>query len=312
MNEPPFWNCYDVVLAAESPLHLGWHSLGLIRRTRYYIPARTIWGLLVARLAPALARGYDGSAMYQEARRQLANAARCTCFFPLLQRQGQEDEWLLPRFTSRGLCFGGLPAAEFERTFVSSLASAALEARTLTAEQGALHDSEALAPVGANRERLCFRGYILLRQGISLDAVAGVLRACSVGGDRRYGWGRLRLLRGLAQPCSDLLFGTFRVHDRDSGEGPVLAVEPPGAFTLPAHLECDTAAPEELEGDIEVVSGRDWEAGTGSGSSFRAGSGQSFPPARVCWAPGTVAAGRTVYGGRFRIGAEGIWEKEAS
>jgi len=48
------WRCYQAVFAAASEVHIGWHDLGTIMRTRYYVPARNLWGVLVAGLAPVL------------------------------------------------------------------------------------------------------------------------------------------------------------------------------------------------------------------------------------------------------------------
>ena len=32
------WRTYRVVYQAKSPVHIGWHTLGYINLTRYYIP----------------------------------------------------------------------------------------------------------------------------------------------------------------------------------------------------------------------------------------------------------------------------------
>src|ERR1051326_8782018 len=44
------WGFYELRFRLLSPLHIGHQKIGNIQRTRHYVPARTLWGALTARL----------------------------------------------------------------------------------------------------------------------------------------------------------------------------------------------------------------------------------------------------------------------
>jgi len=37
------WQLFQVTYELHSPLHIGYHKIGNLQRTRYYIPARNLW-----------------------------------------------------------------------------------------------------------------------------------------------------------------------------------------------------------------------------------------------------------------------------
>lgn len=326
------WKPYQVVFRAESPTHIGWHNLGLISRTRYYVAARNVWGTLVAALAPRLKAGSRVPHMYTECRTLVGQCLRFTPLFALEAADDEAAKTLLrapgtsaspsalqasdgeaaktgvdvfrPRFKEgEGLMYGRLTPEEFENRFVFSQSSAALYAASLTAEDGALHESEFLSPVGRRRaeekrKRLYFLGYFVLRDSpdLPLETLQSAAARISVGADQRYGWGRLALV-GFG-PSGSGIFDEFDVFDADKGECGVRATN--AAFHLPAHLEAGSKPHLALEGDIEMLSGRDWD-------NKKGGAGRSVVKARPCWAPGS--RGKSDPHARFIIQPEGYWTR---
>jgi len=291
MSAPMAWKVFRARLAAEGPIHIGWHHLGMIQRTRYYVPARAVWGALVAGMAPLLHGNEGVDPMYARTQEDLGRWLRFTPFFAC-----DGVEVLRPRYVEEGLYYGRHTVGEFERRHVASQTSTALAAHSLSAEEGALHESEYLKPYRGTR--LEFEGYLLIRRELAVDSVRMALERCAVGADRRYGWGRLRLsANGLSE--ADRVFGVFTALQTDTSdaEGCDVAVEPAeAAYEIPAHVVWSESL-GEFEGELEVVSGRDWSGG---------GSGQRLPTARLCWAPGSRprANGTKL---RFAVDSKGMW-----
>lgn len=316
------WQCLRTVLLAESPIHIGWHSLGLIHRTRYYIPARSLWGALVAGLAPRLGGGDSALNMYQKCAENLESCLRFTYFFAMTKGPGGEDIHR-PRYEyvdkdhlniepsqenkgdkKCGLSMGNLRSEDFEHEFVYSQTSAALNVRTLSAEEGALHESEFLtphirAPRGGSPKALRFLGYLFLHHSLSCEFVKNTLRSCAVGADRRYGWGCLQLEE--AEVYHGKLFNEFRIRDW-TRSGPVIEPVIFDHFQLPAHLIYEESQEGLLEGDLEVLSGRNWDP--------QSGSGRGIETVKVCWAPGSRRIPGQSGRWQFQIDAKGLWKAE--
>ncbi len=290
------WDCYRVAFRAESPVHIGWHELGFVQRTRYYVPARNIWGALVAGLAPLLPEQPSVEGLYAKAQQEVGRLIRATYFFPAPDPDGQRM-WA-PHFEEGGRWLGDLRESEFERRFLTSQAATALDPSRLSAETGALHESEFLSPRGHDGEPLFFVGYLLARETADLDLFRRALGNCRVGAERGYGWGRLTLFPG-AWKVSETVFGVFRVHRRTEGEDPALTCCEHRAV-LPAHMHYRPGV-AKFEGDLEPVAGREWEP--------HRGSGQAISEARLCWVPGCRtrddADARRI---EFSILERGLWD----
>jgi len=288
------WRCFRAVLQARAPIHIGWHELGLIQRTRYYIPARAMWGLLVAGLTPRLKSGPE--LQYEATARDLEDCLRFTCFFPATD-PSDDSQLFRPKYVEkRGITYGELTAAEFESRLVYSQTSAALEPMQLSALDGALHESEFLSPVDPKEKKgVHFVGYLVIHESLDTKLVEDTLRHCCAGADRHYGWGDLQLRGKLRDAGGGPVFETLRY-----AGGCEFMAPSGGPHYLPAHLACD-GAESGFEGALEAVSGRDWCKTDGPGRA-------SQPRAELCWAPGTRVAneGTDI---RFEIGAKGLWTR---
>jgi hypothetical protein len=217
-----------------------------------------------------------------------------------------------------------MPAADFESRFVFSQTSAALNPTSLSAQDGALHESEFLCdgePDAAGGRELHFTGYLLCKaQGLE-EVVRGFANAVptnkvtgqtacptpaegyasiSVGGERNYGWGRLRLWD--CQQTTERLFGEFELVPEESEHPRLRAIphlaSPSEVPYLPAHVlipSDDSSKTVQLKGDVELLGGRDWG---------EKGSGRNLARLALCWAPGTRVEGT---GATFEIGPLGVW-----
>lgn len=291
------WKAYRLVYQAKSPIHIGWHTLGYIKLTRYYITGKSIWGAMTANLTRALYSYKD----YSNVGSELLNKTVLTSyFFPAIDRESP----LLPRFTDTALLHGkdDMPVAEFERIFIKSYGQTAVLTESNTAEDESLHESEYISPcveINGVQRQVFFVGYIFIKEGINYKGVAidlqNIEQAISeiyVGGDRKYGWGNLSLF-GKPQDCVDI-FG-YTIKDMKSGNLEIsLGLNEP----IPAHLSINSAA--KLKGDIEPLVGMDYETSKGFG--------QKVSKAEICWMPGSLCLDDNAI---FKMGEYGILQTHA-
>lgn len=294
------WQRYRLVYMALSPVHIGYHTLGMIDRTRYYIPGRPLWGALTAHLTRRAMRaaevGYSPE-LYEG----VGNFTRENAVLGYFYLAQDPDDPLFPCFTEAGLHYGPLPLREFEARFVRSLTSTATKGDTWTAADGSLHEIEYLVPRTLDGD-VCFVGNLYVRQHPEPEQVPSVLRKLPdltqavldtlqevyVGGERKYGFGRLRRVE-LSAPST---VGSPRL---------VLKA----GDSLPAHLAAEGLS-IEVWGEVEPLVGREWD----STSTDRQGAGQKLSSALLCWTPGSVVQERLEvkvgpFGILHQVGGEG-------
>lgn len=285
------WQCFQVIYELLSPLHIGYRKVGNVQRTRYYIPARNIWGAVTEALTR---RGFQVKDAPQGSYEKMGEWVKAHCAFGywFVRANGQGLE---PCYEQDGLKYGGMTAFEFERCYLGSHVTTALEPATTSAEEGSLHEVEFISPFHpfnpAEEEKV---SRTELGGWLFLDEVASSLLGdderwrswlvdLQIGGERRYGFGRLRLLHFIAKICPQAeLDGPRPRWNLKEGE------------SLPAHAAVDGVAGK---GAIEPFVGRE--------TARSDGFGQKLTEAEVCWEPGTVLQAAT----SFEITTEGIWKK---
>lgn len=292
------WTPYKLVYRAMAPVHIGYHKLGFIQRTRYYILGRNLWGALTANLTRSL-----GSENYEGIRQQIKDNIRFTYLYPTLSEDGSSP--LIPFFTKEGIKYGcggqSYLAHEFECIFIHAHAQTALEPSSLTAEEGSLHETEYIAPVveiDSEFKPVFFVGYIFLRNGSDIKpengpALEKALESIWVGGERKYGFGQLRLESKKPAGKDHRLFGTFNFNCEKG------AITIPNSNPIPAHLRIDDKLKAKLKGDIEPLVGLEY----GIGEKGKVGFGQKVSKCELCWMPGSVI---TDGDSTFEIGSYGI------
>jgi hypothetical protein len=289
------WIAHQLRFRARSQLHVGFRKVGNIQMTRRYIPARTLWGALTARLTRGAQYGEwrlpgdippgDYAATGERVRREIV----FSYFFP----EDEAHRPLPPRREPDGLKFGDVRMTRdtFEWRFLGSYSSTALDYGRGAVDEGTLHEVEFIAPntredVLANGEivrshPVFWTGYVLAREDTSLPW-GSALKEIQVGGERGYGWGQLRLGELKAVPVTGGETFLFeRTSCRLDGDRPVVSI--PGGSYLLSHAK---ATGFEASGEVEPFVSRSWDFKRGAGQQVEMTGG-------VCHAPGSrVADGR--------------------
>lgn len=282
------WTAYRIVFRLKSPLYVGHLKIGNLQRTRHYVPGKTLWGALTARLTRDSPRlGGDYEKVGHDASEQLA----FSYFFPALDLNNP----LYPNYTDDGLQYGPndsrkrMTSDEFSWRLLSSYASTAVDARR-TAAEGSLHEVEFLSPFDRKTQRSVYLvGYIFERWGCRLRWQE-VLDRLQFGGERGYGWGRVSLYE-LGDPTE----GEFNLFNRwvvDLRQQKAVITVPKDEPLL-AHTCCDNLP---AHGQIEPWLGRE----TLNPEQY----GAKLSQAKVCWVPGSRVADES----RLTIGRYGLWE----
>jgi len=292
------WKAYRLVYQAKSPIHIGWHTLGYIKLTRYYITGKAMWGAMTANLTRTL--GKTEISEYETFGSLMKEKILTSYFFPAIV----PDFPLLPRFTDNGLIYGKddhkMPASEFERLFIKSYGQTAVVPHSNTAEDETLHESEFISSVVYEKDEqkpVYFVGYVFISDEakynnlpVKWENIKEAVSEIFVGGDRKYGWGRLLLDEEKTDEVTDsMVFGNTLYSDDND-----LKIEIKKKHSIPAHLKVNSLV--NLKGDIEPLVGMEFETGKGFG--------QQVSKAEICWMPGSIIEEEKTRA--FRIGDYGI------
>jgi hypothetical protein len=282
------WRLLRWAWRLEAPVHVGMPPSGSLNRCRLYVPARTLWGALTAELARRTGNDFP---CYAEVGQAIRGNARLTYLYPAEESGGQWRAWL-PRYESgQGLVWqreddgnsGGLPDRTMRPRLLVTRAGTAIDPVSDAAAEGSLRETECVGqywrtPTG-DVKPVGLVGYLLVREGSLIQEALLEIRELFLGGDTRYGLGRVR--RVTLQPTSQV----FGIVPEPDGADPWLTTE-----RVLAHA----SAPEEaaiLSGDLEALAW--WDEG-----QLQAGPGGQW-----YWRPGSVAPGPV----RWRIEESGLW-----
>jgi len=273
------WTLYTAIYELRSPLHIGYHKIGNVQRTRYYIPARNLWGAVTEALTR---RSFSTPDAPQGDYQQIGEWVKTHCAFGywFIQENGQ---LLYPHYEEGKLKYGHLTASDFERRYLDAHVTTALDPSTTSAEEGSLHEVEFIAPYNRDGMRTQVGGWVFLDETAQV-----VLDWCQwlgdlqIGGERRYGFGMLRLVKmeSVTESQIDL-----------TGTRPRQYV-PKGAPLL-AHTVI--ASSIRVRGQIEPLVGRMTSQSHAFGSNLTAGI--------ICWTPGSVPTADI----RVQFEPEGHW-----
>jgi len=273
-------------------------------RTRPYVPGKPLWGAITAKLTPLL-----GLNDYLKVGEFLKKAIRPGYLYIESNKRG---ELYYPKYTEKGLMYGLLSQYEFEKRFISSMASTAIEAQSLTAEDGMLHEVEFINPYTIDDEKPVFMsGFIWVREfsenDISLLTKDKVIITCNgkkvefndqlanrlqLGGERKYGFGLVELhkITEVKDSKFNLLPGEWK---EENGEVCISLKRGDPIWAHVHHFEN-----LKIKGDIELLVGREWDPDKGAGQKPPKSSG-------LCWTPGSILCeDRT-----FKVDEFGIWRK---
>ncbi|MGQ9638448.1 MAG: RAMP superfamily CRISPR-associated protein [Thermodesulfobacteriota bacterium] len=294
------WQLYMWTFRLKSPLHVGFHKIMHFFRTRPYIPGKLIWGVLTAKLTPLL------SCDYQTVGEFLKKAMRFGYFYPY-----GDSEFYLPVYTEEGLKFGLLSQNEFDKRILSSMASAAIEAESLTAEEGMLHEVEFINPYTIDDAKpVLFKGLIWIRKiseneitfSIKNDELLIIynktrvefknelVNRLQIGGERKYGFGLIELKEFIE--ISNIEFSGLPGSWCEKDGEVYISINKEDAIW--SHvLYSDNI---NIKGNIEPLVGRDWDTSKGAG--------RKLIPYGLCWVPGSILCEEKT----FKIAEFGIWK----
>lgn len=266
------WHMFRVIYELRSPLHIGYRKVGNVQRTRYYIPARNLWAAVTERLTRS---GFHTTDVMQGDYQGIGEWVKQHCAFSYFFLCDNSGDLLYPQYTEQGLCYGSLSEAEFERRFLSAHVTTALDAATTSAAEGSLHEVEFIGPHDSNGQRASVCGWVFVDelglQHLGDGKWSEWLSELQVGGERRYGFGRLRLI---SRP--EAVASLEHCQVKLSGERPQVQVDenqPVWAHTLVEGVKG--------RGMIEPLVGRETRADS---CSF----GRALTRAQVCWVPGSM------------------------
>lgn len=289
------WQAYRLVYKLQSNMLIGWHTLGYINLTRYYIPGKNMWASFTDNMTRAKKEkpGLDG---YKEAGNFFRDNVLLSYFYPATDIAAP----LLPRYTDNGLFYGDIPVDQFEKQFISSIGKTAILPNSNAKEDGSLHEMEFIKPL------LFFVGYVFIAEAASnlaLDTAKfnTVFKEIFVGGERKYGWGRLTLHGAPTSVSDHLFFGHALETEKDK---PQVTLQGDNKY-LPAHtaVMMGNNTPVPCKGNIENLVGRETIPSTGGRG---AGPGRQISDAKLCWVPGSQLTGDSAI--KFRLGAYGLME----
>lgn len=311
------WKTYKLTYLAPGPVHAGFREIGNVVRTRYYIPASTIWGAVTAQLTRSIfpAGHPQMPLLYQIIGDYVKENLRFGYFFPT-----EEGIIYRPKFERNAEKYGSLSRDQFERKFITSIATTALEVsaeegattkQTFAAEEGSLHEMEIMTakktPAG-DWAKLQFFGYAYfkierpfkseipdvneLKKLENDDFVLEQIQEIIAGGERKYGFGKLVLEKCEEENESkDLIPAELCKNNVDS------------EIYFASHVPFISEKKLEISGPIEPYVCRVWGNGTKTSGK---GPGQSYSVANVCWVPGCKLESYLI--DSIRVGVGGMWE----
>ena len=264
------WTRYRVVWQLDSPLHIGYQTIGMIHRTRIWVQGRNVWAGIVE--AIAMASG-GGNLDYTQSQEGINATLRFEAGFlsyspanscmPKYHNEQEGSKDLEGR--KRGLHFGEYTEAEWQRSVLAARVSTALE-RGVAAE-GQLFEFEYIAPALLQPLAEFHAGSPLyLHIHIWANDGGALLKQCQhiqIGGERNKGFGWLSQ-RGPIQPAM-------------TASEPRLTLSPNSGIPLFVQVNSELHAIRGMQ--VPVV---------GRSTITNQTYGQRVEQAKICWLPGSV------------------------
>ncbi len=297
------WNLFEWTFCLKSPLHVGFHKIMHFYKTRPYVPGKLLWAALTSKLTQLL-----GLNDYKKVGDFLANSMRLGYLFPCVQ-----SEIYIPKYTNNGLMFDSLPQNEFEKKFISSMASAPIDPESFTTEEGMLHEVEFISPYTIDDGKQVFlKGLVWIRElsdnefnlsinnddlkitynKISIEFKEQLANQFQVGGERKYGFGLLQLQDMV--PKNELNDFPGKWHEKN-GEVCIFINKDNPVWS---HISYSNDL--IIKGNIEPLIGRDWDDEKGAGKKLKSHG--------LCWSPGSILCEDR----EFKVNEFGIWKSLSS
>lgn len=196
------WNLHRWTWRVASPLFVGATPSGALNRCRVYVPARPLWGALTAELAR---REANGDPAYRKVGDDLHDHVRLSYLYPAESGGADWVAWLPQYCAGDGLCWvreGGddsVADRRFRRRLLWTRPGTAIDPDSDSALEGSLRETECVQTRWRNDEDspggpVAMVGYVWIKQDTDLLDRVSTITTLFVGGDTRYGLGRLDLV----------------------------------------------------------------------------------------------------------------------
>lgn len=196
------WSLHRWVWRATSQVFVGTTPSGALNRCRIYIPARPLWGALTAELARYEAADASRAPSYRPVGADLRDEARLSYLYPGELTAAGWRAWLPDYQAGVGLSWiredGGQPVPErrFRRRVLWTRPGTSIDPDSDSSLDGSLRETECVQSRwrhddGSAGDSLALIGYVLFKQDSGLKERTDALKTLFVGGDTRYGLGRL-------------------------------------------------------------------------------------------------------------------------
>ncbi len=181
---------YKLIFRQLQPIHIGQGRFGVLGQTRIFIPGWTMWG--------ALTKAFNiKEGVSLDENQDLFDTI--TNFFPTFDSEGNHDNILFPHYQDGYFCLGEYREDHFRAEFCEVFMSTAVQPISRQAKDASLHELEFILPKSKTEKlQLYWVGWIQIENKEDLpDEIF-------IGGDRRYGFGLLKLEKvDAAKPPED-------------------------------------------------------------------------------------------------------------
>lgn len=272
------WTLHRWIWQLDAPLYVGAPPAGSLNRARFYVPARALWGAVAAELARR-ENTTSAAPSYEAVGAEIRQQARFTYLYPAEHADGGWRAWLPEYREGDGLVWvregRTVPIVDrrFRRRLLWTRPGTAIDPESDSVVDGSLRETECVQTrwrddSGSEAGRVSLVGYALIRNGAGLANRLLPVDTLFVGGDTRYGLGRLK--RAEMMPARNLFDVALDV-----------GVDKPQvvARRVLAHSVANDKMTPLLRGDQEALAG--WDA-----TSLQPQQRLSGP----AWKPGSTSA----------------------
>jgi len=204
------WMLYRWTWRLANPLFVGTTPAGALNRCRLYVAARPLWGALTAELARKEAMS---DPRYRQVGKELRESVRLGYLYPAEWLHRQWKAWLPSFEPGDGLSWrredGGpsVPDRHFRARLLSARPGTAIDPCGDVALEGSLRETECVqtswrSDAGAPAGTVALVGYVFVVAKSDLWERVNGITTLFVGGDTRYGLGRLE--RDSCTPAQDV------------------------------------------------------------------------------------------------------------
>ncbi|MCZ7672362.1 MAG: hypothetical protein M5U34_37185 [Chloroflexi bacterium] len=290
------WQQYDLVFRLLTPMHIGWRKTSNLQQTRGYVTGKIFWAALTARLTREAEQGANGKAyiatgnlvqdnfratgnLVQDNFRATGNLVQDNFRFTYLYPATQNGNGYKTHYPWED---------DFDYLFLDSYTSAALNYDNQSTEDGLLHETEFIAPHTRRNQPVYLCGSIYVKEtAVTTDNTLKnwqtALDKLQFGGERGYGWGRIKVIR-----C----------HKKAKIKSDKVQVEIVSKGHITAHLETENSS--NISGAIEPLIG--WERNNNENAKS---NWKLSKKAEICYAPGAISYEKST----FTIGNNGLWQQ---